>query len=264
MYVHIQVQAIILAPSRELVTQIGLVGESIFKGSGIGILSLIGGANVRNQIKRLRDQKPQIIVATPGRLAELVFQLRKLKLGMVRALVIDEVDSMLKEPFIGEILTIIESTAMFKKDGSVSDRGRHRVKEIGENGVYGYMGGSEDEGNEESDGVVDDNDSRYDDNDDTDIDIDSMDEEDDNDDDIVGLENEGDDEGDEEEEIAPHLNKRLVCLASATINDPAVKVRPCACTCTYTCTYIRHSRTIYKYGCCHVDMCVQYIRSADV
>ena len=98
-------QAIILAPSRELVTQIGLVGESIFKGSGIGILSLIGGANVRNQIKRLRDQKPQIIVATPGRLAELVFQLRKLKLGMVRALVIDEVDK-LKGAAMRTIITL--------------------------------------------------------------------------------------------------------------------------------------------------------------
>ena len=45
------------------------------------LLIIVGGANVRNQIKRLRDQKPQIIVATPGRLAELVFQLRKLRLG---------------------------------------------------------------------------------------------------------------------------------------------------------------------------------------
>jgi DEAD/DEAH box helicase len=242
------VQAIILAPSRELVTQIGLVGESIFKGSGIGILSLIGGANVRNQIKRLRDQKPQIIVATPGRLAELVFQLRKLKLGMVRALVIDEVDSMLKEPFIGEILTIIESTAMFKKDGSESDRGRHRVKEIGENGIYGYMGGSEDEGDEESDGVVDDNDSRYDDNDETDIDVDSIEEDDDEENgDIVGLENEGDEEGEENEEddIAPHLNKRLVCLASATINDPAVKVR--ACTYTNTCICLYRTECMFTY-----------------
>ena len=117
------------------------MGESIFKGSGINILSLIGGANVRNQIKRLRDQKPQIIVATPGRLAELVFQLRKLRLGMVRALVIDEVDSMLKEPFIGEILTIIEATAMFKKDFNGDARTGLPYKQVeGINGVYGYVG----------------------------------------------------------------------------------------------------------------------------
>jgi DEAD/DEAH box helicase len=207
-----QVQAIILAPSRELVTQIGLVGESVFKGSGINILSLIGGANVRNQIKRLRDQKPQIIVATPGRLAELVFQLRKLKLGMVRALVIDEVDSMLKEPFIGELLTIIEATAMFKKDFTGDDVSSRKPKTQGSDGAFGYMGGD-----------VDDNDERYND-DDGDIDIDSMgdDEEVDGDGDEEEVEEEGEGEGDEE--VAPHLNKRLVCLASATVNDPAVKV----------------------------------------
>ena len=103
-----------------------------------------GGANVRNQIKRLRDQKPQIIVATPGRLAELVFQLRKLRLGMVRAVIIDEVDSMLKEPFIGEILTLIEATAMFRKEGGGSEREREMskkdVEKKEEMGSYGYMG----------------------------------------------------------------------------------------------------------------------------
>ena len=65
---------------------------------------------------------------------------------------------MLKEPFIGEILTIIEATAMFKKDSRNADRNngendhesekRERKKE--ENGTFGYS-------------VVDDNDSRYDD-----------------------------------------------------------------------------------------------------
>lgn len=116
--------------------------------------SLPGGANVRNQIKRLRDQKPQIIVATPGRLAELVFQLRKLRLGMVRAIVIDEVDSMLKEPFIGEILTIIEATAMFKRDSRNSERvNEQKLIEERENGSFGYSAA----------GAVDDNDDRYDD-----------------------------------------------------------------------------------------------------
>ena len=60
---------------------------------------------------------------------------------MVRALVIDEVDSMLKEPFIGEILTIIEATAMFKKDFNGEARSSLPSKqEQGVNGVYGYVG----------------------------------------------------------------------------------------------------------------------------
>jgi superfamily II DNA/RNA helicase len=205
------------------------VGESIFKGSGINILSLIGGANVRNQIKRLRDQKPQIIVATPGRLAELVFQLRKLRLGMVRALVIDEVDSMLKEPFIGEILTIIEATAMFKKDFNGDARTGLPAKQAeGVNSVYGYVA---------------DNDSRYD-NEDEENDDETLDGDDDDE------EEEEEEEAEEgEEEVAPHLNSRLVCLASATVNDPAVKVKNatshltppfCPCPCLCLCLSLPH------------------------
>jgi superfamily II DNA/RNA helicase len=78
-----RVQALILAPSRELVTQIGLVAEQLFRDTDINAVTLIGGANVRGQIDRLRSNKPQIVVATPGRLAELVFRLEKLRLGNV-------------------------------------------------------------------------------------------------------------------------------------------------------------------------------------
>ena len=67
-----KIQCLIIAPSRELVVQIGLVGSKLFAGSKYRIVPLIGGVNVRNQIKQLRDNKPQILVSTPGRLAELV------------------------------------------------------------------------------------------------------------------------------------------------------------------------------------------------
>jgi superfamily II DNA/RNA helicase len=109
------VQAIILAPSRELVTQIALVGEALFRDTDYRILPIIGGANVRGQINRLRDDKPQIIVATPGRLAELIFGLERLRLGMVKAVVLDEVDNLLREPYTGELQTILEATPVFRK-----------------------------------------------------------------------------------------------------------------------------------------------------
>eukprot|EP01036_Dinobryon_divergens_P027404 gene27404-36176_t len=108
-----KVQCLIIAPSRELVVQIGLVGTKLFAGSKYRIVPLIGGVNVRNQIKQLRDTKPQVLVSTPGRLAELVFKLEKVRLGMVRALIIDEVDNLLKEPFLEELQTIMEATPLF-------------------------------------------------------------------------------------------------------------------------------------------------------
>lgn len=109
-----KVQALVLAPSRELVCQIALVGEKLFEGTGINVMPIIGGTNVRNQVERLRDSKPQILVATPGRLAELVFRLEKLRLGMVRAVVCDEIDNLLRESTAGELQTILEATPLFK------------------------------------------------------------------------------------------------------------------------------------------------------
>lgn len=58
-----RVQAVILAPSRELVSQIAQVGEVLFKDTGIGIISIIGGANVRGQVERLREDRPQVRTA---------------------------------------------------------------------------------------------------------------------------------------------------------------------------------------------------------
>ena len=70
---------------------------------------------MQNQIKRLRNDKPQIIVATPGRLAEIIFRLEKLRLGNVKSVIIDEIDNMLNEPYIGEIETILQATPLFKR-----------------------------------------------------------------------------------------------------------------------------------------------------
>ncbi len=54
-------------------------------------------------------------MATPGRLAEIIFRLEKLRLGNVKSVIIDEVDNMLNEPYIGEIGTILQATPLFKR-----------------------------------------------------------------------------------------------------------------------------------------------------
>ena len=110
-----QVQAIILAPSRELVQQIGQVAASLFEGTDYRVQTLIGGANIHHQTIRLRDARPQILIATPGRLAEIVFKLEKLRLGRVKVVVVDEVDSMMQEPYIGEVETLLQATPLYSK-----------------------------------------------------------------------------------------------------------------------------------------------------
>jgi ATP-dependent RNA helicase DeaD len=121
-----KVQAVILAPSRELVLQIEAVAMSIFQGTNIRTQSIIGGANVRNQIRILREERPHLIVATPGRLAEIVFGMEKLGFGMVRAVVVDEVDNMLDEPFVGELETILLSMPAFNSKAKSKDESASR------------------------------------------------------------------------------------------------------------------------------------------
>ncbi|UUX33834.1 DEAD/DEAH box helicase [Fundicoccus culcitae] len=84
-------QVIILAPSQELVKQIGEVAQEWAQLLGLKTQVILGGANISRQIEQLKD-KPEIIVATPGRFVELLNQTRKLKVHMVKTIVYDEAD----------------------------------------------------------------------------------------------------------------------------------------------------------------------------
>jgi superfamily II DNA/RNA helicase len=86
-----ELQALILAPTHELAMQIA--GEAVWLGDGLRIAAMIGGASIRRQAEKLKEH-PQLIVGTPGRVAELI-RLRKLKMHRVRTIVVDEADQML-------------------------------------------------------------------------------------------------------------------------------------------------------------------------
>jgi len=88
-----QTQALIIAPSQELAIQLTDVIREWVAGTNITVAPLIGGANIKRQIERLK-KKPTIVVGTPGRLAELV-QNKKLKIFDVKHIVLDEGDVLL-------------------------------------------------------------------------------------------------------------------------------------------------------------------------
>jgi len=85
-----EVQAVVIAPTQELSMQIVRVAEKLGLARGIRTLGLIGGANLKRQIERLKEH-PQLVAGTPGRLVELL-KLRKLKLHQTRVIVVDEFD----------------------------------------------------------------------------------------------------------------------------------------------------------------------------
>lgn len=92
-----EIQALILAPTHELAMQIAKEAEQYAEALGLNAASVIGGVDVKRQLERLK-KNPAILVATPGRLLELLEQ-RKVKVHMVKTLVVDEADRMLDAGF---------------------------------------------------------------------------------------------------------------------------------------------------------------------
>ncbi|WP_201714841.1 DEAD/DEAH box helicase [Rossellomorea arthrocnemi] len=103
-----QAQAVILAPSRELVMQIHQEIQKWAKGTDVTSAAFIGGANIKKQVEKLK-KKPHIVVGTTGRLIELM-KMKKLKMHEVKTIIVDEFDLMISSEHIREVKDIIKST----------------------------------------------------------------------------------------------------------------------------------------------------------
>ena len=101
------VQALILAPTRELAIQIGdeLRGLLTYF-RGIRVAVLYGGAGIGAQIRQL-EKKPQIVVATPGRLMDH-YNRKTIRLDKIQTVVLDEADRMLDMGFFKDVTRIID------------------------------------------------------------------------------------------------------------------------------------------------------------
>lgn len=102
------VQALVLSPTRELCMQIQeeLTKYSQFL-SGVGIVAVYGGTPISAQIREVR-RRPQIIVATPGRLMDLM-ERGVINLENARTVVLDEADEMLNMGFRDDIEFILKN-----------------------------------------------------------------------------------------------------------------------------------------------------------
>ncbi len=114
-----EVQGLILAPTRELAIQIGdeLRGLLTFY-NGIRVAVLYGGASIGPQIKAL-ERKPQIVVATPGRLMDH-YNRKTVRLDKIQTIVLDEADRMLDMGFFKDVTKIIDKVKNRKNLGLFS------------------------------------------------------------------------------------------------------------------------------------------------
>jgi len=114
-----EVQGLILAPTRELAIQIGdeLRGLLTFY-KGIRVAVLYGGTGIGGQIRQL-EKKPQIVVATPGRLMDH-YNRKTIRLDKIQTVVLDEADRMLDMGFFKDVTKIIEKVKNRKNLGLFS------------------------------------------------------------------------------------------------------------------------------------------------
>jgi ATP-dependent RNA helicase DeaD len=104
-----KIQALVLAPTRELCIQISndLLNYSKYM-NGLRVVPIYGGEDIRKQMKQV-DVVPQVIVATPGRLIDML-ERGKINLSAIDFLVLDEADEMLNMGFKDDLETILQRT----------------------------------------------------------------------------------------------------------------------------------------------------------
>ncbi len=100
-------QALILVPTRELALQILGTIDKIGKRAGIGATMIVGGADMQAQVRGLQ-QRPEIVVATPGRLLDHMWN-GTINLALIKMLVLDEADRMLDMGFAPQIDQLLDA-----------------------------------------------------------------------------------------------------------------------------------------------------------
>ncbi len=102
-----QPQALILAPTRELASQTLATIEKLGRSRRVSATVIVGGEDMQAQVRGLR-QRPDILVATPGRLLDHMWN-GTILLSSIKMLVLDEADRMLDMGFAPQINQILDA-----------------------------------------------------------------------------------------------------------------------------------------------------------
>ena len=98
-------RALVLAPTRELATQIDAEIRNLARYARLQVVTVYGGVPARGQIQALR-RRPEIVVGCPGRVLDLIGQ-RVLDLRQIETLVLDEADHMFDMGFLPDLRRIL-------------------------------------------------------------------------------------------------------------------------------------------------------------
>ncbi|HEX2092641.1 MAG TPA: DEAD/DEAH box helicase, partial [Longimicrobiaceae bacterium] len=124
------VQALVLAPTRELAVQVAEAVHRYGSRRGVSVLAVYGGQAIERQLRELK-RGVQVVVGTPGRILDHIRR-RTLGLSSVRYVVLDEADEMLDMGFIEDIDAILEETPTERQTALFSATFPPRIAELAE------------------------------------------------------------------------------------------------------------------------------------
>ena len=130
------VQALILAPTRELAIQVSEEINSLKGRQNIITIPIYGGQSIDQQLRRLK-KGVHIVVGTPGRVIDHLKR-KTLKLGNIEHLILDEADEMLNMGFIEDMEEIMAHTNPNKRTLLFSATMPHRIKDLAHKYMEGY------------------------------------------------------------------------------------------------------------------------------
>lgn len=121
-------QLLVLLPSQELASQVAKVTRDWATEQELFVQTIVGGANVKRQLERLK-KRPEVIVGTPGRILELI-KTKKIKSHLVNTIVLDEVDDLVADQEYNATKNILKSVLADTQIVAVSATGQVILPEL--------------------------------------------------------------------------------------------------------------------------------------
>ncbi|KAI0526943.1 hypothetical protein KFK09_002537 [Dendrobium nobile] len=131
-----QVLGIIVSPTRELSTQIYHVAEPFFLTIiGAKAVLLVGGVDIKTDIKKIKEEGANILVGTPGKMHDIMERLDILDYRNFEILILDEADRLLEMGFQKQITSIISCLPKLRRTGLFSATQTEAIEELSRAGL---------------------------------------------------------------------------------------------------------------------------------
>ncbi|KAK1661704.1 hypothetical protein QYE76_049863 [Lolium multiflorum] len=131
-----QVLGIIISPTRELSSQIYNVAQPFFATlKGVSSILLVGGLDIKAELKKVEEEGANILVGTPGKLFDIMERLDSLEYKNLEILILDEADRLLDMGFQKQVTSIISKLPKLRRTGLFSATQTEAVEELAKAGL---------------------------------------------------------------------------------------------------------------------------------